>query len=56
MGTWTCATSVLVRPVNPLSRVEAPNRLYTTFVPAEVSYLVEQLPHCDLLRLSLLTG
>ena len=26
------------------------------YVPAEVSYLVEQLPHSDLLRLSLSTG
>ena len=55
-GTWTCAISVLVYPEHPFSRVEAPNRLQTTYVPAEVSYLVEQLPHCDLLRLSLLTG
>ena len=36
-------------------RVLAPNRLQTTYVPAEVLYLVEQLPHCDLLKLILLT-
>ena len=50
-GNWTCAISVLVYPEHPFSRVEAPNRLQTTYVLAEVSYLVEQLPHCDLLRL-----
>jgi hypothetical protein len=44
---WACARSVLAFLDNPLSRVEAPNRLHTTYVPAEVSYLVEQLPHCD---------
>ena len=32
------------------------NHLQTTWVSVGVSYLVEQPPYCDLLRLSLLTG
>ena len=44
-----------VFPGHLTCRVLAPNRLQTTYVPAEVLYLVEQLPHCDLLKLILLT-
>ena len=44
-----------VFPGHLSSRVLAPNRLQTTYVPAKVLYLVEQLPHCDLLKLILLT-
>ena len=35
----------------PGATAVAPNRLQTTYVPAGVLYLVEQLPHCDPLRL-----
>ena len=35
---------------------EVPNLSQTTLVSVGVSYLVEQPPHCDLLRLSLSTG
>ena len=40
----------------PDATAAAPNRLQTTYVPAEVLYLLEQLPHCDSLRLSLRLG
>jgi hypothetical protein len=43
---------LLGSPDNSLGRVRGPKGLLTTTVPAGVSYLVEQLPHCDLLRLS----
>ncbi len=50
-----CLKRVLVYPDQSSSRVLVPNRLLTAYVPVEVSYLVEQLPHCNLLRLILLT-
>jgi hypothetical protein len=50
-----CLKRVLVYPDHSSSRVLVPNRLLMAYVPVEVSYLVEQLPHCNLLRLILLT-
>ena len=49
-ASWSKAPSS--SPLHSLGRVEVPNRLQTTYEPAGVSYLVEQLPYCDLLRLS----
>jgi hypothetical protein len=55
-GTWQAAGSAVCSPDDSLGRVVGPKSSVDDLCTGRVSYLVEQLPHCDLLRLSPLTG